>query len=50
MPYLVMYLLLGICVALLALTGYQLYRQHSARLRHNGSLRRSRKWFRKSHH
>lgn len=49
MPYLVMYVLLGVCVALLAFTGYQLYRQHSAGLRHNGS-RRSRKWFRRSHH
>lgn len=46
MPYLVLYILLGVCIALLVFTGYQLYRQHAASLRHSGS-RRARKWFRK---
>lgn len=48
MHYLALYLLLGICIAVLAWVGCQLYRQHMAGLRHSG--RRARRWFRKHHH
>jgi hypothetical protein len=51
MPYLTLYVLLGICLAVLAWIGQRLFRDRRIERRHSGgSSRRWRKWFRKSHH
>ena len=50
MPYLTLYVLLGLCIALLTLAGHRLYRQRKEQLRHNGTLHRSRRFLRRSHH
>lgn len=43
MPYVTLYVILGLCIAALALVGQRLYSQHAERLRHDRSLHRSRK-------
>lgn len=43
MPYVTLYVILGLCIAALALVAQRLYRQHTDRLRHDRSLHRQRK-------
>lgn len=43
MPYHLLFVILGLCLGLLVLAGYRLYRQHAADLKHTTSLHRTRR-------